>query len=174
MSGSAKVRYKGHEELLRAIARVRDSLPAFRIEMIGPGDTTWIKKLAISLNLEEHLILKGKLRAGKEVTNWLESLDIYVHPSKQEGLPRSVIEAMSKGLPVLASSVAGIPELIESKYLHKPGDYTTLGKQLISVLLDPSIRKDMSQTNFSVSKKYDSSILESQRQAFWKRFASTI
>lgn len=174
LSGSAKVRYKGHEELLRALARVRDQLPDFRIEMIGPGDSTWIKKLAIRLGLQDCLVLRGKLLAGGEVVNWLDSLDIYVHPSKQEGLPRSVIEAMSRGLPVLASRIAGIPELISSEYLHKPGDFRGLAEQLTRVLSNLSQRESMSKDNYREAKNYDQRIIEQRRKSFWLAFSEDV
>ena len=53
--------------------------------------------------------------------DYYDSIDIYVQPSKQEGLPRAVIEAMSRGCPVLGTDIAGIPELIQERCLFKKG-----------------------------------------------------
>src|SRR5690606_33251107 len=112
--GSFGVRYKGHEEILKAVARIKDKIDInIIIEMIGPGDFQWVVDLAKKLNLSENISIKGKLKSGKQVIDWLKNIDLYVHPSKQEGLPRSVIEAMSQACPVLASSVAGTPELLK-------------------------------------------------------------
>lgn len=171
LSGSFNVRYKGHYELLKALSLIKNDIPQFRIELIGPGDFSWVEKLAIDFGLTNNLNIKGKLKAGDEVMNWLDGLNIYIHPSKQEGLPRSVIEAMSRGCIVLASSIAGTPELLGSEFLHKPGDFQTLANQIKNILkLNKSELMNISNNNVSKANEYDSSFLNERRKEFWNRF----
>lgn len=174
LMGSSNVKYKGHEEILRAIALIKNNIPNIKLELTGSGETDWIMKLATELNIESMIIINGKIPSGTPVLNWLDTLDLYVHPSKQEGLPRSVVEAMSRGCPVLASSVAGIPELINLEYLHKPGDYKKLAKDLKKVLNNKNILMKMSMSNHQKSKEYNKNILDNRRKHFWSDFAGHI
>lgn len=171
LMGSSNVKYKGHYEALKALALIKNKIPDFQIEFTGPGNNDWVYNLAKELNLESHIVINGKLPSGKPVIDWLDSLDLYVHPSKQEGLPRSVIEAMSRACPVLASSVAGIPELINMEFLHQPGDYQKLAEDLKKVLCSNETLLSMSQLNYQKSKDYDMEILDSRRKKFWSEFA---
>ena len=174
LMGSTNVQYKGHKELLRAIAIIKNDIPEFQIEFTGPGDNGWVLKLVKDLNLESQVVFNGKLPSGKPILDWLDVLDLYVHPSKQEGLPRSVIEAMSRACPVLASSVAGIPELLNPEFLHKPGDYKKLANDLKKVLSNKEILLNMSYSNYQKSKEYDMGILDIRRKKFWSEFAEQI
>ena len=73
----------------------------------------------------------GTVKAGKDgIIPFLDNIHLYVHPSKQEGLPRVVIEALSRGRLALGSTAAGIPELLDSEYLHKPGDWEKLAQDI--------------------------------------------
>lgn len=174
LMGSSNVKYKGHYEILKALALSKNNIPDFQIEFTGPGDTNWISYLATDLGLKDHVVFNGKLPSGKPIIDWLDSLDLYVHPSKQEGLPRSVIEAMSRACPVLASSVAGIPELINEDFLHHPGNYQKLAEDLKKVLCSNETLLRMSQSNYQKSKDYDKEILDSKRRKFWSEFAANI
>lgn len=171
--GSFGVRYKGHKEILKAVASIKDKIDVnLTIQMIGPGDFQWVVDLAKKLNLSENISIKGKLKSGKQVIDWLKNIDLYVHPSKQEGLPRSVIEAMSQACPILASSVAGIPELIKKEYLHNPGDYKKLADQIINCTTSERNLFEMAKENYHNSKKYDSVLLSKKRNQFWEDFSN--
>lgn len=171
LCGSFDVGYKGHYELLKAISIIKKEIPPFRLEIIGPGDSKWVRDLAKNLGISDHLNIIGKLKSGKDVMNWQDSLDIYVHPSKQEGLPRSVIEAMSRANPVLASSIAGVPELLNKEYLHKPGDFKKLAHHLKVFLNNREELFKMAQQNYKESKNYDDLILQNKRESFWFDFS---
>src|SRR5690625_7634894 len=89
-----------------------------------------------------------------EVFDWLETIDIYVQPSRQEGLPRALIEAMNRGLPAFGANTAGIPELLESDFIFS----NTRGniKEMCSILLGFTKEKMFLQAkwNFDESKRY--------------------
>jgi glycosyltransferase involved in cell wall biosynthesis len=75
----------------------------------------------------------------------MRSLDVFVLPSLAEGTPNSVVEAMAHGLPVIATKVGGIPDLLspDSGILIPPGDATALGLAMRRLALDPALRASM-------------------------------
>ena len=168
--GNIAVRYKGYDVLLKAISNLPQEIKTkIQINFVGGGDSTYLKSLINVYKLEQQSNIVGKLKAGEEIFNFLDSVDLYVHPSRQEGLPRVVIEAMSRACPVVASSVAGTPELLPSEFLHKPGDATKLAKDIERVVLDKAIQIRMAKQNFDKSKNYVFSVLEERRESFFKK-----
>lgn len=168
MIGSFNVRYKGHEEIIRALARVKSELPPFELRMVGPGEVEWVEELAAEYGLSDRVKILGKLKSGDEIVEFLDQLHLYVHPSRQEGLPRSVIEAMSRACPVLGATTGGIPELISKKALHQTGNYRELADQLNMFLNNRKVLKEESLSNFNRAKDYQYHVLNSRRKAFFK------
>jgi glycosyltransferase involved in cell wall biosynthesis len=76
---------------------------------------------------------------GRVPDPWIVPPDVYVHPSEQDGLPLALLEAMARGLPVVASRIAGIPEVVrdgENGYLVPPGDAQTLARRIAELIAD--------------------------------------
>jgi len=173
--GNIAVKYKGYDVLLKAISILpRDIRSRMRISFVGGGDSSYLESVIRKYNLASQSHIKGKLKPGAEIFQFIDELDLYIHPSKQEGLPRSVIEAMSRSCPVLASSIAGIPELIGGDFLHKPGDYKKLSKDIIKLMENKTIREDAAKANFSRSKNYLFSELEARRVRFFEAVKAAI
>lgn len=85
----------------------------FRIEFLGEGNPDrWIK-LAKEHGIYENTKFLGTLPSGDAVFKWMDNLDVYLQPSSAEAQGRAIIEAMSRGCPVIASRVGRIPELID-------------------------------------------------------------
>ena len=102
---------------------------------------------------------------------WLDGLDIYIQPSFQEGLPRALVEAMSRGLPALGSSVGGIPELLPSYCLHEPGDSSKLAELLTDVTsASPQRLIEMGTRNFEFVSEYQRCKMQEKRDYFWGKF----
>lgn len=168
--GNLAVKYKGYDVALKALRKLKDNHSEIRFKffIVGGGDPSYVKELVKEYALKKEVEIVGILEAGKGIFNFLDTLDLYIHPSRQEGLPRVVIEAMSRACPVLASSVAGTPELIEQKYLHKPGDDKKLYTDLKNIWNNLEERISMANTNFELSKEYAQEILEERRSDFFK------
>jgi glycosyltransferase involved in cell wall biosynthesis len=174
MIGSLVNKYKGLHIALRALKQLKDGGYNVQLKVLGGGRLEYWKEYAGSMGLADSLQLDGVLPSGEAVSNWLDSLDIYIQPSFQEGLPRALIEAMSRGLPSLGSSCGGIPELLEKNFLHKPGDAKTLASQMAKLINDKSLRQESSERNFEEAKKYDRERVEAKRHAFWASFAEHV
>lgn len=100
---------KGHEDLLQALAELRDRGHAFELRVLGTGRIEFeLKRLCASLDLDERVSWLG-YRA--DVLDQLRQCDIFVLPSLSEGLPNSLLEAMSQGLAPVSRRVGGVEEV---------------------------------------------------------------
>ena len=170
--GSLKHRYKGVHVALRALARARDQLPTFEFRVLGPGDPAPWRSMAEDLGVAGVTRFCGTLPSGEPVLNWLDEVDLYIQPSFQEGVPRAMIEAMSRGCPALGSSAGGIGELLDAGFLHRPGDARRFAEHIINILGDRERQVTAARRNFEVSGRYSIVVLSARRQAFWKAFAA--
>jgi glycosyltransferase involved in cell wall biosynthesis len=128
---------KGIGALLRALAS-REELAAMSLLVVGDGPNRARLEL-----LAQRAELAGRVRflgALSDVRPVLAAADLFVLPSRAEALPLSLLEAMSAGLPVVASSVGGIPEVVEhdrTGLLVPPGDERALAAALVELLDQP-------------------------------------
>lgn len=137
--------YKGHQDFLEALLIVRESLPGKWVVWIAgrdeSGNQTRYEAWCENHNLDSKVFFLG---ARSDIPALLAAADLHVHPSHQEGLPNSVLEAMASGLPVIATAVGGIPELIEdnvSGCLVPPRSPAALAATLLRLLKDVEARE---------------------------------
>lgn len=163
------VKWKGQYLVIKALAELkRQGYTNFRYELLGMGTGQELIKLAESLGVKDEVKVIGAVPHSK-VFEWLDSLDIYIQPSFQEGLCRAIIEAMSRGLPVVCSNTGGNYELIDNDYIFDCGDY----KKMSSLLIDIQDHlSEQSKKNFEESKKYEKSMLDSRRKTFFRKFVN--
>jgi len=132
---------KGIPELLEAFAGLRAGAPDARLVCAGEGDVASAWRQAQRLGLEEAVRFPGWI-AGAEKRAWLARAAVFVLPSHAEGLPMSLLEAMAAGLPVVASAVGGIPDVVRdgvNGFLVAPGDRVALLRALGRVLNDATL-----------------------------------
>jgi len=132
---------KGIYDLLDAIAGVRASVPDVRLACAGDGDRIGVARYAEMLGLADAVKFTGYVGpSGKRAL--LESAAVLALPSYEEALPVSLLEAMSAGVPVVASSVGGIPEVVVDRVsglLFPPGDKSSLERALSRILAEPGL-----------------------------------
>ncbi|MBQ3452750.1 glycosyltransferase family 4 protein [Candidatus Saccharibacteria bacterium] len=162
------VRYKGQEYVIKAIAKLNKKGYNFKYELVGGGDQAFLKNLVTKYGVERNVLFKGPL-LHDDVMKWLDDIDIYAQPSKQEGLPRSVIEAMSRGVPCIGSDVAGIPELLDKECIFEKSNVKSITKEIVWIALNNNCLAQ-SKKNFAKSKKYDLAIIERRRQGLFERY----
>ena len=129
---------KGIFDLLEALAAVRAAVPDVRLVCAGDGDRVAVARYAERLGVADAVRFTGWVGpSGKRAL--LESAAVFVLPSYDEAMPISLLEAMSAAVPVIASPVGGIPEVVVdgvSGCLAAPGDTATLERLLCRLLLD--------------------------------------
>lgn len=167
MIGSLEATYKGYDTVIKSLSLLKKrSKLNFKLELVGGGAFSHINKLLSRSEVKDDVIIKGTLSHPKGVFDWLDTIDIYLQPSRTEGLPRSLIEAMSRGCACIGSNVGGIPELISPEYIHKKDDITKLS-MLIEKLFSSEERKKNIIKNFKIVSKYNKKILDKKRNDFY-------
>jgi glycosyltransferase involved in cell wall biosynthesis len=131
---------KGHAHLLDAFATVHARHPAARLLLVGDGiRRPWVEGLAKARGLGEAVVFTG-FRA--DVPKLLRAMDCFVLAStRTEGVPQSLLQAFAAGVPVVASAIGGIPEVVkdgETGILVPAEDAAALGRAIESVLSDGS------------------------------------
>jgi glycosyltransferase involved in cell wall biosynthesis len=106
----------------------------------------------------------------ENVFEWIDQIDICVLPSRSEGLPRSIVEAISRGCPCIVSNVCGMPELVDDKWLHEPEDFKKLAELLDLMIRDKSNMIEAAQRNHAHSKSYSSENIKRKRNDFFNEF----
>jgi glycosyltransferase involved in cell wall biosynthesis len=136
------VELKGIDYLIQAVAALHNEFPALRLEIAGSGPQR--AKLQATVDregLNEQVKFLGWI---DDIATVLPHWDVYVMPSLEEGFPIAALDAMAAGLPVIASSVGGVPELIEdekSGWLVPPRDVEALTSRLRLLLTSPELRQ---------------------------------
>ena len=167
--GSLAQMYKGPDVLLRASSLCRSRGRNFEIIMVGDGRyAEQMKTLAIRLGIEDRTQFVARLSFGKAVLDFLDSIDLFVMPSRAEGLPRAMLEAMARGCPCIGSNVGGIPELLAPEDLVSPDDHKALAHTIMEVTADPQRMKTMSARNLAKAKEFDPESLRDARRAFYE------
>ena len=103
---------KNHGLLLRVFAKLARRNPYLRLELLGDGELRQdMEGLAEELGIRERVSFLG---AQSDVYPYLHNADLFLLPSKYEGIPMTIIEAMGTGLPIVATAVGGVPDMLEN------------------------------------------------------------
>jgi glycosyltransferase involved in cell wall biosynthesis len=138
---------KGIYDLVRALPAVIKEVPEARLVAAGPGELDAVRSCARERGVDERVLLPG-LVSGFDKLRLLEEAALYVLPSYTEGVPLSILEAMSVGLPVIATPVGGIPDVLrdgEDGYLVPPGSQRELADRIIELLNNQELRERMGE-----------------------------
>lgn len=163
------VKWKGHIYVIKALAELKkQGIENIEYQMIGSGTGKKIVKLANKLGVSEQVVILGA-KKHEEVFNWLDEIDIYIQPSLQEGLCRAIVEAMSRGCPVVCTNIGGNYELIDNEFLFEKKKYKELAR-LIMKISQKEIKKEQSIANFERAKLYEKKILDKKRNEFYRKF----
>lgn len=167
--GSVSAKLKGQDTVIKTLSYLRNmGFSNYKYQLVGSGSPLPLQKLAKELGVDDIVEFLGPF-SHEDVLKWFKNIDIYVHPSHSEGLPRTILEAMTKATPCICTSVGGVPELIEDKFL-----FSYNGNELaeLSSLLHKMNKETMKRTavnNFEHSKAYDPYVLENRRRVFFTK-----
>lgn len=178
-AAAVDIHYKGQEYVIRAIPIIEKRLGvSIEYQLAGAGNTSYLKKIAEESGVRDKIIFKGII-PHKEIFNWFDDLDIYVHPSMFEGLSRAIIEAMSRGLPCVAADRGGNGELLEKANLYFVGNKRRISEKISRVvshmlLTDGEMEKNAVRNYNYVNNFYDDQRLTEQRNKFYSEFRESI
>lgn len=161
---------KGHSTLLKVVKSLVDSGVNVSLRCIGDGDRrSYYENMAQELGIENHVRFLGLFSNKNDLRNELINSDMMVFPSRAEGLPRVLIEAMAVGLPCLSTPVNGIPELLGGEYLFDPDDVTGFVEIILRLINSPNELEKMSQENIQKAMEYRDIVLQTRRDEFYTK-----
>jgi len=167
---------KGTAELLDAVARLAPRFPRLRLVMGGSGDLEGLRRAAAARGIEERIALPGWLDAAARDAELVRA-SVFCLPSHAEGLPMAVLEAMAAGKAVVASSVGGIPELVQdgvNGLLVPPHDAAALAAALARLLDDDGLRRALgAQARSTVETQYSTQAVCGRLAAIYNDLAGT-
>jgi glycosyltransferase involved in cell wall biosynthesis len=167
------VREKGYLELIEAFARVAAKFPdaclvavAAALEGAHDDASRDVKQSIDRLGLADRVRILDAATPAEEV---LAASDVYVLPSHREGFPRSILEAMAMGLPVVATNVRGSREIVidgVTGTLVEVGDVSALGGALVDLLADRDRRVAFGAKGMSIARTDfdESAVIDTQRR----------
>ena len=161
------VDFKGQEYVIRAIPDLVCAGLNVEYQLVGDGNGKWLTDIAKEIGVQKRVKLIGHLDHN-QVFEWLDSIDIYVHPSCQEGLSRAIIEAMSRACPVVAADAGGVFELIDKDFVFPKRDSSAIVFCIKRILKNGLL--DQATANITKSKEYRMDHLYKKREDFFHHF----
>jgi glycosyltransferase involved in cell wall biosynthesis len=160
--------YKGADILIKAVKAL---LPAIApaVTFVGDGKhRSEMEQLCRELGVSENFTFLGELPSGQAVRDQMDKATLFVMTSRTEGLPRAMIEAMTRALPCIGTRVGGIPELLDDADLVDPDDVSGLAAKIHEVASDPERLSLMSARNLRKVQEYRPEILMERRDEFYR------
>lgn len=148
---------KGLKYLITAWDNVIQKFPDSKLVIFGEGELrNKLEQQIKTRRLENSILLPGSL---KNAAQYLKTLDIFVLPSVKEGLPYVILEAMQAKLPIIATAVGGIPEIIEDNInglLINPADPAEISDSINKIINNPDLEKKLSKNAYqTVNQKFN-------------------
>jgi glycosyltransferase involved in cell wall biosynthesis len=168
--GSLAQPYKGADVLIDALALARRRGLEVTLTMAGDGrQRQALERQARRRQVDAHVHFTGAIPAGAGVRTLLDSSDVFILPSRTEGLPRAMIEAMARGIPCLGSAVGGIPELLPSERLVRPDDAPGLSDAIVRLCADRENLLSCALRDLARAGAYHAQQLQPRRRQFYGR-----
>lgn len=159
---------KCQDYVLREVKKVVDRGYNIEIHFIGDGALRpQYEKMASDLGIRENCVFLGLIRDKMTLLEELRKCHLFVFPTKAEGLPRAVLEAMAQGLPCISSPVDGVPELLKDEYLVDWRDEDGFVDKICSMISDWPLMVEQSEINYKKALEYHNDILRKKRYDFY-------
>ena len=167
---------KGVEYLIKAMAIVVKEVPSAFVDLYGDGSCkAEYEELVKGLGLEKNVLFRGNYRHDLLLEKY-QLYKIAVLPSLGEGFPLSALEAIASGLPLIASNVGGLPDIVkegENGYLVEPQNEEVLAERILSLLLDNEKLSSFSEKSLQIfNENYEiGKIIKMQSNFFHSLFS---
>lgn len=160
---------KGFDVLISALPKVVAKVPDLRLILVGDGpERDALRIRALALGVERCLVMPG---AAADVSRYVAAADVLAAPSRNEGMGRALVEAMALGLPVVATTVGGIPDVVidgECGRLVPSEDTAALGAALIELARDPRLRAKLGDGASSRAEKFSTAVAHRKMLAIYE------
>lgn len=169
-TAAVNIRYKGQQYVIQALGKLKkQGITNYEYHLVGGGNQTYLKEIAEKNDVIDQVRFLGPM-SHNNVFEWLQTIDLYVQPSRQEGLPRALIEAMSRAIPAFGARTGGIPELLEEKFIFSNTRKNI--DEIIEILktFDKETMINQAKRNYEKSKKYEKNVIEARRRKFFEDF----
>jgi glycosyltransferase involved in cell wall biosynthesis len=166
--GSLATMYKSPDIAIAAISFLKKNGLSVSLQWVGNGRYQHeMMALAEKKGVSNRVTFVGNVTSAQEVRHYLDAADLFVLPSRTEGLPRALVEAMARGLPCIGTDIGGIPELLERKALVPANNSEILAKKIQSFLDSPELADDQAKRNLGEAHSYAYEYLEARRKEFY-------
>jgi glycosyltransferase involved in cell wall biosynthesis len=167
--GAMSQLYKAQDILIEAIALCTHQGLDLQLVFVGDGQyRPMLEKQAAEMGVGDRCHFRGQLTTGSVVRQELDQADLFVLPSRQEGLPRAMLEAMARGLPCLGSTVGGISELLSPEDMVPPADVEALAAKIREMVSDSKRLSQASVRNLGRAQDYREHCIRDRRTIFYK------
>lgn len=163
-AGALNVRYKSQDAVIKAISLLRNKGVKAEYYLAGGGSKEYLENVAKKYDVLEYIHFLGTVPKSK-MYDFYDMLDIYIHPSLAEGLPRVLIEAESRALPALGANAAGTPELLSDDCVFPKKDVHAIC-DLVATFTTEKMEKQ-ARDNYYRSKLYAFDVLNERRRVFY-------
>jgi glycosyltransferase involved in cell wall biosynthesis len=162
---------KGIDNLIRAIPEVLDRYPDLLVRIIGEGNLeSELRGLAKNLGVADHVEFLGYI-PHEELPGYYATSDVFVLPSRNEGMSNTVLEAMAAGLPIITTDTGGTRELIAGNGLVIPqGQPDAIAGAILQYLSDPQLRQNHGNQSRALSELADWKQVAEQYITYYRRF----
>ncbi|MBA7486010.1 D-inositol-3-phosphate glycosyltransferase [subsurface metagenome] len=162
------LKYKGHDYLLKALAKIQDQRK-WSLLAVGQGpELKNLEQLANEAGIGDRVCFCGRIDWGPKLFEKLDEAHLFVLSSLTEGMPRVVIEAMARALPVIATNVGGVHEIIEPEFLVPVKKAEFLSEKIASLWGNPRELERVSKRNFEKAQEFSLSRTRLLRQAWFR------
>ena len=172
---SRLVHKNGIDILIQAVAKLRNHLPptTYKLQILGTGpDEEKLKSLAKELGIADRIEFLGHIEPD-ELPKYYTEADIFVRPSRSEGLGNSFLEAMAAGVPVIGTPVGGIPDFLidgETGLFCQVDDPSDLAEKMERLIADEQLQQKLITNGRKlVAEKYDWNIIAGRMNNIFQR-----
>lgn len=167
--GSLQTLYKGPDVAIDALAILKTKGVAVQLTWLGDGQhRSHLEQRARAAGVQDRVQFLGQLPSGAAVREQLDSADVFILPSRAEGLPRAMIEAMARALPCVGTNVGGIGELLDPEDLVDECNPLAVANKVEEVINDPRRLDEMSARNLLRAQSYRDEVLDARRTDFYR------
>lgn len=171
--GSLEQMYKAPDIAIDAVALLRSM--GYKVTLTWVGDGKHKHEMiayTVKKRVDKAVSFVGKLPSGSPIHQYLDAADIFIMPSRTEGLPRAMVEAMARSLPCIGTRITGILELLSPQFIIDINNADQLADKVLTFIKNQDLLYDAGMQNFQKAKEYDQTKLSALRGEFFKRLVA--